>query len=222
LVLPSRLGVAKQAIKHGGKMNNSYNLNDDFTEHQEFIVAEFNYMAQTAFQAQEDRARVSEFFLVSFGTFIAALFSSQFSSMDAKLIDTVFSILFIVVAFLGVLTTLELSRLRLAWLESVRSMNCMKDFLINKHPALNGCFPWRTDTIPKSFKPWSVGFMKALQVSLMSGVSIGAALIFMRFASGIVEVHWYLSIFVAGLATFLYMLLFYYLPLTTHLLNNSG
>ncbi len=194
-------------------MNNSYNLNDDFAEHQEFIVAEFNYMAQTAFQAQEDRARVSEFFLVSFGTFIAAVFSSQSSNPDPKLINNVFLILFIVVAFLGLLTTLELSRLRLAWTDSVRAMNCMKDFLINKHPALDACLPWRTKTIPKPFKLWSVGFMKALQVSLISGVSMGATLTFLRFSSGIVDVNWYLNVLVAIFTTFLYMFLFYYLPL---------
>ncbi len=194
-------------------MTKNDNLKDDFTEHQDFIIAEFNYIAQTAFQAHEDRARVAEFFLVSFGTFIAALFSSQFSGIDPQLTNTVFSILFIVVAFLGLLTTLELGRLRLAWMESVQSMNSMKDYLINKHPALAECFPWRTNTIPKSFKPWSVGFMKALQVSLLSGVSISAAITFMMFSSGNVDVNWYLNIFVAGFATILYMVLFYYLPL---------
>ena len=194
-------------------MGNNENLQDDFIEHQDFIVAEFNYIAQTAFQAHEDRARVSEFFLVSFGTFIAALFSSQFSDVDPYLLYAVFSILFIVVAFLGMLTTLELSRLRLAWLASIKSMNEMKDYLIKNRPALEQCFPWRTETIPEPFKPWSVGFMKALQVSILSGFSISAATIFIRFSSGISEVNWVFNIFVAGFAAILYLVLFYYLPL---------
>jgi hypothetical protein len=196
-----------------GKMTDNTNKNDQFTEHQDFIVAEFNYIAQTAFQANEDRARVSEFFLISFGTFLAALFSSQLSVMEPRLVHTLFSILFIVVAFLGLLTTLELSRLRLAWLESVRSMNSMKDYLIRNHPTLNECFPWRTETVPKPFKPWSVGFMKALQVSILSGVSIGAAVTFTMLSFGNVTVNWCVSIFSAGFATILYMILFYYLPL---------
>lgn len=194
-------------------MTNDTNKNDHFTEHQDFIVAEFNYIAQTAFQANEDRARVSEFFLVSFGTFLAALFSSQLSGMEPKLVHALFSILFSIVAFLGLLTTLELSRLRLAWLDSVRSMNRMKDYLIKNHPALAECFPWRTNSIPKPFKPWSVGFMKALQVSILSGISIGAVVTFIMLSFGSVNVNWCVSIFSAGLATILYMILFYYVPL---------
>lgn len=194
-------------------MSNNEDPQIDFIEHQDFIVAEYNYMAQTAFQAHEDRARVSEFFLVSFGTFIAALFSSQFSDVDPYLMYAVFSILFIVVAFLGMLTTLELSRLRLAWLASVKSMNIMKDYLIKNCPSLAECFPWRTETIPKPFKPWSVGFMKALQVSILSGFSISAATIFIKFSSGGSEVNWAINILIAGFAAILYLVLFYYLPL---------
>jgi len=41
------------------------------------ITAEFNYIAQTAFQANEDRARASQYFLITFGTVIAALYSSE-------------------------------------------------------------------------------------------------------------------------------------------------
>jgi len=194
-------------------MTNDVNNDKLFSEHQDFIVAEFNYIAQTAFQANEDRARVSEFFLLSFGTFLAALFSSQLSGIKPELVYKLFSLLFIIVALLGLLTILELSRLRLAWVDSVRSMNSMKDYLIENHPTLIKCFPWRTDTIPKTFKPWSVGFMKALQVSILSGVSIGATVTFTMFSFGQVDVNWFVSIFSAGLSTTLYMILFYYLPL---------
>ena len=50
----------------------------------DLIVAEFNYIAQTAFQANEDRARVSQLFFVTFGTVIAALYSSQLSPEEAE------------------------------------------------------------------------------------------------------------------------------------------
>ena len=68
--------------------------NKQLEDNQDFIVAEFNYIAQTAFQANEDRARVSEFFLISFGTFLAALFSSQIFN-DPKTANIVFSIIFL-------------------------------------------------------------------------------------------------------------------------------
>jgi hypothetical protein len=115
--------------------------------------------------------------------------------------------LFLIVALLGLLTALELSRLRLAWFESVRSMNCMKDYLIKNCPTLSECLPWRTDTIPKPFKPWSVGFMKALQVSILLGVSIGGAVTFMMLLFGNDGVNWCVGIFSAGFATILYMVL---------------
>ena len=43
----------------------------------DILQAEFNYIAQTAFQANEDRARVTTFYLVNLGGFVAALYSSQ-------------------------------------------------------------------------------------------------------------------------------------------------
>jgi hypothetical protein len=41
------------------------------------ITAEYGYIAQTAFQANEDRARAWQYFFVTFATLIAALLSTQ-------------------------------------------------------------------------------------------------------------------------------------------------
>ena len=194
-------------------MTNDNQQNKPFKEHQEFIVAEFGYIAQTAFQAHEDRARVSEFFLISFGAFLAALFSSEFSNVEPKLIYKLFSILFLIIAFWGALTVLELARLRLAWLESVRSMNCMKDYLVNRCSILDDCFRWRTNTIPKPFKLRSIGFLKALEVSVLSSISLGAAVSFIVLSFGSDNVVWWLSLLVAGVSAFLNLIVLYYLPL---------
>ena len=53
---------------------------------QGIAVAEFEYIAQTAFQAHEDRARVSEFFLISFGTLLAAVLTTQLTDVDTRLV----------------------------------------------------------------------------------------------------------------------------------------
>ena len=45
---------------------------------EELLQTEFDYIARTAFQANEDRARVSSFYLVAVGSMVAALFSTQF------------------------------------------------------------------------------------------------------------------------------------------------
>ncbi len=41
----------------------------------ELLAAEFEYISQTAIQANEDRARVSSFYLVAVGSLVAAMFS---------------------------------------------------------------------------------------------------------------------------------------------------
>jgi hypothetical protein len=46
------------------------------------LSAEFSYIAQTAFQANEDRARASQFFFLSFATIIAAIYSTQVENVD--------------------------------------------------------------------------------------------------------------------------------------------
>jgi|GEM_PF-922792 len=189
------------------------NRNDKSIQpYQEFLTAEFHYIAQTAFQAQEDRARVSEFFLISIGSLIAAIISSQIDQLDLILLSSWLVVIFGVVAVLGMLTVLHLARLRTAWLESVRAMNSMKDALMRECPALADCFCWQTATIPSPFKAWSVGFLLALEVSILSGVVIGAAVFAGATASGVeISIAWVMGI--ALLSVFIYMLCFYYLPL---------
>ena len=179
---------------------------------QGIAVAEFEYIAQTAFQAHEDRARVSEFFLISFGTLLAAVLTTQFSGVDTRLVYRLFSILFTVVALWGALTILQLSRLRQAWLESVRAMNTMEDARIQQAPEMQDYFRWRTATIPKAYKPWSVGFLLALQVAMVSGIALGAASALFLLMAGVSNLPWIL-ILVSLVVMLFYLVFLYYLPL---------
>src|SRR5512142_2460892 len=81
-------------------------------EDEELLRAELEYISQTAFQANEDRARVSSFYLVAVGSLIAALFSTQLleRNIDARLIPWTFCALFFVLTVLGTLTILQLAR----------------------------------------------------------------------------------------------------------------
>ncbi len=45
----------------------------------EILVAEYNYVAQAIFQANEDRSRVASFYMITFGSFIAALVTYRFN-----------------------------------------------------------------------------------------------------------------------------------------------
>jgi hypothetical protein len=150
----------------------------------ELLTAEFAYIAQSAFQANEDRARVTNFYLVTLASFVAALFGSQVSSGMVPEIYWAFAALFVVLVAESVLTLLQLVRLREAWFESVRAMNEIKAYYQARLPGLRleTALRWRSDTEPKRYKPWSVGFLLALQVALLGGVSAGAAVIFLGLA----------------------------------------
>jgi hypothetical protein len=141
------------------------------------LQSEFNYLAQSAFQANEDRARVTTFYLVNLGSFTAALYSSQQGSAVQSDTAVLFAGLFIVLSITGVLTILQLIRLRQAWFESVAAMNQMKEYYRAHFPALKleQAFRWQKSSIPPAYKPWSVSFLLVLQVALLSGVSLGAA-----------------------------------------------
>ena len=56
---------------------------------EELLETEFDYIARTAFQANEDRAHVSSFYLVAVGPMVAALFSTQFFD---KILDRTFEL----------------------------------------------------------------------------------------------------------------------------------
>jgi hypothetical protein len=187
--------------------------NPEFHDYQEFLAAEYNYIAQTAFQANEDRSRSSQFFLITFGTFLAALFSSQYNNIDLKQLYLAFAAVFGTLAFFGALTVLQITRLRQAWIESIRAMNFMKDALISENPSLSKCFHWNTGSIPSALKIWSIGFLMSLQVSLISGFAIGTAVAFVGLAVNNSTIPWLLCIGIGILSSVIYLLVFNIYPL---------
>jgi len=51
----------------------------------EILAEEFEYIASTAGQANEDRARVASFYLVAVGSLVAALFSTQLLDANSNI-----------------------------------------------------------------------------------------------------------------------------------------
>jgi hypothetical protein len=150
------------------------------------LVAEFEYIAQSLFQTNEDRARVTSFYLVTLGSFIAALLSStQLSNLQLQPLYTAFAALFGVIAIMGFLTLLQLLKLRLAWFDAAAAMNEIKRYYISHRKDLNldSAFQWKPDGLGSRFRLWSVGFMLALQVAVLGGASLAAAIIFTGLAA---------------------------------------
>lgn len=161
------------------------------------IAAEFSYIAQTAFQANEDRARAWQYFFVTFATLIAAVLSTQVAASVRQQLYLTFVVIFGLLSILGLITILQLARLRQAWLESVRAMNQIKERLITDEPALAAYFRWRNETIPKAFKWRSFGFLQAVSVALLSGLAFGAAVVFGSLAGGLSTIPWLPSLLAA-------------------------
>jgi hypothetical protein len=59
-------------------------------------------------------------------------------------------------------------------------MNQIKDFMVAQNIELAGVFRWTTKTLPPKFKPNSMSYYQAVEVSLIGGLMFGAALFFLQ------------------------------------------
>jgi hypothetical protein len=180
-------------------------------EFDELLAAEFDYIAQTAIQANEDRARVSSFYLIAVGSLLAALFSTQFfdPTSPSQTVNLMFSGLFALLMLLGASTVMQLARLRAAWHESALAMNQLKDYMMSVNQSLVKAFRWKTSTLPSKYKKDSVSYYQAIEVALISGLMFGAALYFLQqafFQIGLF--HWILSALGGFLTIYLQLYLY--------------
>jgi len=177
----------------------------------ELLAAEYDYIAQTANQANEDRARVSSFYLIAVGSLVAALFGTQFFDPNffSKTVDFMFGGLFILLTLLGTSTIMQLARLRAAWYESMLAMNQLKDFMVSQNKDLVNAFRWKTSTLPSKYKTGSVSFYQAVEVALISGLMLGAAMFFLQQAFFTISlINWIISA-VSGMLTISIQLIIY-------------
>jgi hypothetical protein len=171
----------------------------------ELLAAEFSYIAQTATQANEDRARVSSFYLIAVGSLVAALFGTQFieSGSFNLTINIMFSGLFLLLTMLGVSTIMQLARLRAAWHESMLAMNQLKDFMVSQNSDLKNAFRWTTKTLPSKYKVSSVSYYQAVEVALIGGLMFGAGIFFLLQAmipAGTTGIQYWIISILAGIA----------------------
>jgi hypothetical protein len=180
-------------------------------EFDELLAAEFDYIAQTATQANEDRARVSSFYLIAVGSLAAAMFSTQFfdPSFYSQTINLMFSGLFILLTLLGTSTIMQLARLRAAWYESMLAMNQLKDYMMSENKSLVKAFRWKTSSLPPKYKMNSVSYFQAMEVAVISGLMFGAAIFFLLqafFKIGLVQ--WSLPVAVGIITVYVQLLIY--------------
>jgi hypothetical protein len=180
------------------------------------LIAEFEYIAQTAFQATEDRSRATTLYLVTTGSLIAAILSTQVERLQATETYWAFAILFCGLSFFSLLTLLQLARLRLAWLASVKAMNQIKRFYVNhtQIPDLDSAFLWNERALPSAAKPWSVASLLMLQVALLGGLAAGAAIISFGLANQL-PAWWWVGAATTGGSFFVFQIGLYHVLLRT-------
>lgn len=179
---------------------------------EDILTAEFEYIAHTASQANDDRSSVVSFFVIAVGSPLAALFSTNLAEVPPEDASVLFSGLFFILSVLGITTTLQLARLRAAWYESMLAMNHMKEFLMkNSDSDISGAFRWSISTAPARFKPNSVSFYQVLEVAILAGLLFGAFVFFLShslWADPNAFMVWLISmicgILYAGLQIYLY------------------
>lgn len=148
----------------------------------EILSREFEYAAQTAFQANEDRVKVFNYYLATAGTMIAA---AVLADLTNKVHLTVFGLAACGLAILGVVSMLKLVKLRLAWADSVRAMCQIKEYYIKMFDEiqLENAFRWKMETIPPTGKKWTVAFLMSLTIGALSSVAAGGAVLFWGLAA---------------------------------------
>ena len=177
----------------------------------ELLAAEYNYIAQTAAQAFEDRARISSFYLIAVGSLIAALFGTQLFEPEkfTQAVKLMFSGLFLLLTFLGTSTVMQLAQLRSAWYESMMAMNQLKDFAMKQSPELADAFRWKTSTLPAKYKSGSVSTYQALEVSLIGGLMFAASAFFFQQAFfSATALTWFLCALFGSLAVYTQMAIY--------------
>jgi len=150
----------------------------------EILKAEYEYIAATIFQANEDRSRVASFYFLSVGSLVAAIFSAIFSTSNLGNVSLAFFGLFAVLTVLGALTLAQLARLRAAWHESVQAMNEVKDYYIKHNKEIEPAFKWRLKTLPPTDKPYSIANLMAVEVALLSAITSVASVYFLLIGLG--------------------------------------
>ncbi len=170
----------------------------------DILIAEYEYIAATANQANEDRSRVASFYFVSVGSIVAAILGTQFARDNLKGVSIAFSILFLVLTVLGGLTSAQLARLRAAWHESIEAMNQLKEYYIQRYPHTESAFKWRGQTIPPTDKPYSIANLIALEVSLLGALTTAAAVYFLLFAfTDVIWWGWLIILLSFGMGAFI-------------------
>lgn len=164
------------ASEQGAARNSSLRL-------ESMLLEEFNYAGVTAYQAQEDRARMFNLYLLLIGVLGSALAAIYQIGGGLKLFAGELAIALLLVAgMMGVAFFTKLIRLRQAWRESVLAMSLIKEYYIREFsdsaPKAVHAFYWRLKTLPTGEKLTSTTAVVCATVAALGSLCfMGAAVV---------------------------------------------
>ena len=147
------------------------------------LLEEFNYASVTAYQAMEDRARISSFYYILLGVLVSGLAAVyQFSGGTRTIPQALVALLLFIGAFISICFFVTLIRLRQAYKESLLTMNVIKEYYIDQFkqqmPTIEKAFRWRLTTMPKGERIGSVTFMIAALNAFIGSLCLAGAVYF--------------------------------------------
>lgn len=149
----------------------------------DFLSAEYDYLARSSFQNNEDRAGVGLLYILTIGGILAAFIVTGSESIDRQFASVAFAGVFFLLSLYAVLTFLKLIRLRQAWYANIMAMEQLKAYYVehNTDQNLAEALAWSAGTIPTKSKASSLAFLTALQIALAGGAAIAVTVIFLGF-----------------------------------------
>lgn len=144
------------------------------------LLEEFNYASVTAYQAQEDRARMFNLYLLLIGVLGSGLAAAYQLGGGLKSYAGELSVALLLVAgFMGIAFFIKLVRLRQAWRESALAMSLIKEYYIAQFsasaPEAARAFYWRLRTLPTGEKRTSTTAVVCGTVAMLGSLCFAGA-----------------------------------------------
>lgn len=149
------------------------------------LLAEFEYLANAAQQANEDRAKVIQYYVISLGSLAGSVVSLR--EVPPAYLPWAYggvAIIFLVLTVFGIITVRQLISLRLAWLEYSLSMDKIKEYYIDRFPKadLPQVMRLRASKLPLAYQAASISHLLALATFFLNALSLVIAAVFWQLA----------------------------------------
>ncbi|MDQ6985826.1 MAG: hypothetical protein Q9M91_06665 [Candidatus Dojkabacteria bacterium] len=185
------------------KAKNSGNASDELRR-MELMKLEFDYAKESSINAQQDRLTLVNFYIGLYAGFSTLSFGVSEILSNEK-ISNILPVAFVGLGLISYVFILQLVRLRQAWIESVRVMNRIKSYFLERDSSLRNYIIWNTESIPKAEKFKTLNYLSAILIAVMGGAAISMGILIAN-GNGILSVLLGLTFSVLSITSYHLML----------------